>query len=484
MNQHLTPLYDALMDYHRLVRYSFHVPGHKNGESFPTRGKDMFESLLQIDATEVAGLDDLFNPQGAIKQSQELLSDFYNTKRSYFLVNGSTVGNLAMILATCQRGDHVFVQRNSHKSIFNGLRLAGAEPIFLMPEVNDETLIPTGVSHLTLQEAITTYPDTKVLILTYPNYYGMAYDYQSVIQTAREHGIIVLVDEAHGAHFSINNQVPNSTLKMGADMVVQSAHKMLPAMTMGAYLHINNNLINFEKVEEALATLQTSSPSYPIMASLDLARYTLATLTKDMMEDYLNKINDFKRQINDIPQFKVIDLIEDRYLTIDPFKVIIQSQCELSAIECQQVLLNEGIYIELASGEHLLLVLPVYPNEHFLKSARVMKQAMASYKLINKALPSIHLKIQAVSKLECQYDIQDKLKTKSVLLDNAVGEVSSQDVIPYPPGIPILMKGEKIIEEHIQLISHLIKDRVPFQGMDFDNQRMLEVIDFSTKGER
>ncbi len=276
--QNRTPLFDALCKHSNPNPISFHVPGHKSGTIFNQQQNNYYQEILRIDATELSGLDDLHSPEGVIKEAEELLADLYQVKKSFFLVNGSTVGNLAMILSVCEKDDVILVQRNCHKSVLNALKLAKAHPVFIDPDYNQDWKTATGVSKEIVERAISLYPQAKALCLTYPNYYGMVYDLKSIIELAHVHHIPVLVDEAHGPHFILGDPFPETAIQLGADMVVHSAHKTLPAMTMGSYLHINSNRINSDKVRDYLQMLQSSSPSYVIMASLDLARNYLASL--------------------------------------------------------------------------------------------------------------------------------------------------------------------------------------------------------------
>lgn len=179
---------------------SFHVPGHKNGQLAGGEEADYFKDILKLDATELSGLDDLHSPEGVILKAQKLLADLYGVPKSFFLVNGSTSGNLAMVMSAAKENETVLVQRNCHKSILNGITLARAKPVFLAPEFNEEWGVAGGVALETVKEAIRQNPEAKALILTYPNYYGMVFNIESIIEYAHDRGVPVLVDEAHGAH--------------------------------------------------------------------------------------------------------------------------------------------------------------------------------------------------------------------------------------------------------------------------------------------
>lgn len=457
------PIYEALIHYKNTNPISFHVPGHKSGTILNQQSQNAFQQLLKIDATEISGLDDLHSPEGVIKDAEELLADLYQVKKSFFLVNGSTVGNLAMILSVCEKDDVILVQRNCHKSVLNALKLAKAHPVFLEPDYNREWKTATGVTKEIVERAISLYPEAKAIVLTYPNYYGMVYDLKSVIDLAHLHNIPVLVDEAHGPHFIIGEPFPASAIQLGADMVVHSAHKTLPAMTMGSYLHINSNRINSEKVKEYLELLQSSSPSYVIMASLDLARNYLATYETNDIEYLLKEINNFKAELSMIQSIKVLEYPESQG---DTLKVTIQSRSELSGFELQKRFEEKGIYTELADPFNVLLILPLLKENQdypLIEASRKIKAALAD---VPKHLIEDNYKISpgTISELAIPYESFPSIEKAAVQILEAAGNVCGETIIPYPPGIPLLLIGELITEEKIQQLIQLMNMGARFQG--------------------
>ncbi len=273
------------------------MPGHKNGalSGLPAE----LRTALTYDLTELDGLDDLYQPEGVIKEAEQKLTDFYRSDKSFFLINGSTVGNLAMVYATCTVGETVIVQRNAHKSIFNAIELTGARPVFISPEWDSVTKTAGTVTAKQVEKALTSFPEAKAVILTYPTYYGTTGDeLEESVRLCHEREIPVLVDEAHGAHFVIGEPFPTSALELGADVVVHSAHKTLPAMTMASFLHVRSNLIVPEKVAHYLQMLQSSSPSYLLMASLDDARAYVESYSEEDRIGFMKKRDDFLKQLN------------------------------------------------------------------------------------------------------------------------------------------------------------------------------------------
>lgn len=471
------PLYDFISHFSEQQPVSFHVPGHKNGillDALPV--KRDFRHFLKYDVTELPGLDDLHAPEGIIAQAEALLSDFYQTVKSYFLVNGSTVGNLAMILALCEEGDTVFVQRNAHKSIFHALMLAKVQPIFLSPEMDQTLGVAGGLSIEAVKKAFEQYPNAKACIFTYPHYYGLTYDLKSMIEIAHAHGSYVLVDEAHGPHFILGDPFPPSAITLGADIIVQSAHKMLPAMTMGSFLHINTKAVAIEKVSFYLGALQSSSPSYPIMASLDMARYYLSSMTKDDIRYTINEKNCFVIRLHEND-----GIIVQEKEQMDPLKIALRLR-GISGYELQERLIKNGIYPELADPYQVLLVWPL------LKSGCTFLSKEAAKK-INKSISDVnidrkeylekyddHFGDGMLKGLELSYQEMANRQIRWVPLEKAESEIAAKMVIPYPPGVPLLITGEKITRETLMQLQFYIKMGAKFQEDDARFQQGLIAI--------
>ncbi|MDA1763683.1 aminotransferase class I/II-fold pyridoxal phosphate-dependent enzyme [Bacillus cereus] len=472
MNQNRMPLYEALMEFKERRLLSFHVPGHKNGLNFPQEALGGFKDILSIDVTELTGLDDLHSPFECIDEAQQLLANVYGVQKSYFLINGSTVGNLAMILSCCGEHDLVLVQRNCHKSIINALKLAGANPVFLNPWIDEVHNVPVGVPDEVIKEAIKKYPNAKALILTHPNYYGMGINLEESIAYAHAHKIPVLVDEAHGAHFCIGDPFPKSALAYGADIVVHSAHKTLPAMTMGSYLHINSHLVDEEKVATYLSMLQSSSPSYPIMASLDIARFTMARIKEVGHTEIVEFLRRFKEGLCSIPQIAILE-----YPLQDELKVTVQTRCQLSGYELQSVFEKFGIYTEMADPYNVLFILPLQANEEYMKVIEMIRVALQHYEVKDKKESIRYTYEGEFSPLPYTYKQLEGYETKVVSIEEAVGMIAAEMVIPYPPGIPLIMYGERITLEHKEQIMYLERAGARFQG----NTKYMKVYDIESR---
>ncbi|UTL72789.1 aminotransferase class I/II-fold pyridoxal phosphate-dependent enzyme [Bacillus halotolerans] len=470
-----TPLYHALIQHARRNSHSFHVPGHHNGDVFFDEAKTIYNPLLTIDLTELSGLDDLHHPSGVIKEAQDLVSQLYGSAESFFLVNGTTVGNLAMILSVCDPGDTILIQRNCHKSVFHAVDLAGPEPIYLAPDIDEIMHVPTHVPLDTIKEALKAYPNAKGLVLTNPTYYGHSADLTEIISEVHQYGIPVLVDEAHGAHFVLGEPFPASALQMGADIVVQSAHKTLPAMTMGSYLHLNSNKIERNRVADYLNRLQSSSPSYPIMASLDLARAYLQHMIEEQdLPDVLQHIQSIKQTFDSLGYAEAVEPANQR-ITTDPLKLTIRSKCGHSGFTLQKILERVNIFTDLADENQVLLVLPLGGKR------RITAETIKKIDQEIEKTPTDQMNVspeweaQPITVMPYPKKVLNTLQKEYVGFDKAAGRLNAEDVIPYPPGIPMIMAGERITRESVQKLSRLISMKTHVQGNMKINEKQLLV---------
>lgn len=461
-----TPLYDALLSFAKRETISLHVPGHKNGQLFPEKGMQLFQSVLPLDMTEITGMDDLHAPEGIIMEAENLAAEWFGVDTTYFLVNGSTSGNLAMILATVGAGEKIIVQRNCHKSIVHGLELAGALPIFLTPTWNKERKRYTFPLEQTIKDTIYNNQDAKAILLTYPDYFGEIIDLAPIIQYAHEFDMAVLIDEAHGCHFSLPSVPIRSAIDLGADIVVQSAHKMTPALTMTAYLHVNKKRVDFTRIEHYLQMVQSSSPSYLLLASLDLARYYLANYSNKMYED-ITLFVDKARQLLEQSSFWLVESKDNS----DPLKCTLQATGKTTKI-IQQAFERNGIFPELVTENHLLFVFGLQPSFSLEKLEEVLKDineelnnSINSVKIIEEPL----LFYEEEETLALSYDDMKKRETIWAEWQDAIGKIAAEAIIPYPPGIPLIMKGERITEKKREQVSKLLVEGHRIQPANREN---------------
>ena len=476
LNNEKAPLYEALIQYKNSKKHTYHVPGHKNGQVYSNLAQNtLLQEVMKIDATEITGLDDLHHPESVIQEAQQLAADCFGAEESFFLVGGSTSGNIALLLTVCtEPGDLILVQRNVHKSVIHGLMLAGAHAVFLAPEVDPVSGLATAPAQSTIEEALQAYPNAKGVFITMPNYYGMGFDLSDIAVTCHEAGVPLLVDEAHGAHYGQHPSLPGSALTAGADGVVQSTHKMLSAMTMGAMVHVQGNLLDRELLKQRLSMIQSSSPSYPIMASLDLARLHLHKYGEKAFSTGLEAVNMAKQGIENIPRFGVLHPSGETaaYTVQDPYKLVIYDKEKLlKGYDLQHKLEERGCVPEMSDDTYVVLLFSLGSSE---KDAMHLLDALVHISLEEgpKETEQLHKLEQSTPHRVSTWNILhsavyscpvpfhlgkiEKMQKEQISITETACRVSAEMVIPYPPGIPILYPGEEIDEN---MKNHLIQLR-------------------------
>ncbi len=457
--QYKTPLFDALVSLAESRKVSFHTPGHKSGKGISTRFKKFVgPKIFSIDLTTLDEVDCLQKPVGVIKEAQELAAEAYGADQSFFLVNGSTVGNHAMVLATCNPGDEVVVARNAHKSILTGIILAGAIPYFFMPDWGHDLGIPLNAAPEQVRPALESHPRAKALVLTSPNYYGVTADLPRILAEAKERGTLILVDEAHGPHLHFHPRLPPSALSAGADLCVQSTHKILGGMTQSSMLHVKGDRIDLARLQGVLQLMQSTSPSYVLMASLDLARMQMATEGNKLLEKAIHLAEEARAQIKRIGGVSCFgrpEIQAKEGFDLDVTKLTISTRAlELTGFQASSFLNSESdVQVEMADLYNLLVIVSIGDRKDDLSrlvsgleriSLRYGRKKEGPIPVIFPPSPS-PLRLSPREAYFAPYRYVD--------LKEAVGEISSDIITIYPPGIPLLVPGEEIqgeIAEYLQ----------------------------------
>ncbi|MRN57194.1 aminotransferase class I/II-fold pyridoxal phosphate-dependent enzyme [Paenibacillus monticola] len=497
------PLYEMLEQYRVKGNISYHVPGHKNGEAYAgATGAGYLREIMRYDVTEITGTDDLHHPEGVIKEAQELAAHCFGAEESFFLVGGSTAGNLALILTVCpEPGMILILQRNVHKSVIHGLMLAGVRAVFLEPLIDPLSGLAVAPAVETVQAALAAYPDAAAVLVTMPNYYGMGSDLAPLAQACHDSGVPLLVDEAHGAHYGQHPALPAGALACGADGVVQSTHKMLPALTMGAMLHIQGPRLDRALLRQRLAMVQSSSPSYPVMASLDLARQLLHSQGASAFAAGLAAVDILRRGLTALPRFRLLQPAAPQdgaaHFTQDPFKAVIYDVTRvLSGFELQRRLEDRGCVPEMSDDRHVVLLFSLGSRAE--DAVRLLEalgeieteiQAVSTYGevepssgMVSESVttnveaggnPNVSSNISTwnnLSKTLISDPVPFSLKpvaashTERIKLEDSVGRVAAEMVIPYPPGIPLLYSGETITGQISRRLTDLAESGAKFQA--------------------
>lgn len=510
MDRNRAPLLEALLRHGGEDNISFHVPGHKSGRGTPP-GADVLRGAMQIDLTEITGLDDLHHPEGVIHDAQRLAAACFGAEETLFLVGGSTAGNLAAALTVCGQGDLIVVQRNVHKSVLHGLMLAGARAVFLEPRYDPATQVAAGIRPEQVELALMRYPEAKAVWITNPNYYGMGVDVGRVARAAHAHGKPLLVDEAHGAHYGFHPQLPPSALACGADLAVQSTHKMLTALTMGAMLHVQGERIDRELLRQRLSMLQSSSPSYPIMASLDASRRLLHREGADWLQRGLQAVERAEREARSRPCFRIVGREPTAaYETKDPFKLILSDATgTLDGYRLRDELERCGLMVELADPRQVLLVFSLASDAQDAKrladalddvagrfglrrkwdelgdaarsraGERVRDAAEGHPAGVARAIDPLvgsnaPLSADGISE-PVRFGLDKPARTIEMPLADAAGRLAGEMVVPYPPGIPLLYPGERISADTVRRLKDLAEAGARFQGAADPRLRTIRV---------
>ncbi|NFG26810.1 aminotransferase class I/II-fold pyridoxal phosphate-dependent enzyme [Clostridium botulinum] len=465
------PLLNELIKYHKEKNLLLSMPGNKAGLGFfrDDIGKEFAEKLGFLDITEVDHLDNLHCPEGVIKEAQELLSKTYNAKKAYFLVNGSSCGNLASIFDAFDEGDEVIVERNCHKSIYNALILRKLKVRYIEPIVDTEKDIFLPPNKENIYKSVDNCNNPKGIILTYPNYFGITYDIEEIIKDLKKRNLNIIIDAAHGAHFGQSDKLPKDIYYL-ADYVVLSAHKTLPALTQGAYLLVNKDS---ENIEFYLKTFMSTSPSYLIMASLDYSRHYLDEYGVNDYKELICKCEIWKDKINSLNKARILSKEDLKYgYDIDVTRYVIILQEGYSGHKFLDYLRENKIQAEMSFSRGVVLILsPFNLDADFKHIYNVMEQLELNLLKNDKNINAKYYSVVPNKKLE-PYEVF-KLKGTHCKIKVSEGKISKNMIIPYPPGIPLVCPGEVISSEAINIIEDYILNKKNIIGVE---NNIIEVV--------
>lgn len=463
---------------------SFHMPGHKKGKIYDKLGYgDLVKNLYKMDTTEIIETDNLHSPEGIIKDSQERTSKIFRSEKSYYLVNGSTCGIQAAILSTCSPGEKILVNRDCHQSAINAFILGDINPIYIKGSICEDTYTIKGVNEQDVLDAIDNNSDIKVLMLTYPSYYGMVFDLEKICTYAHEKGIVVIVDEAHGAHLGLSDKLPKSALEQGADIVIQSIHKTLPSFTQSSIIHVQGDLIDKKNLERFLKIVQSSSPSYVMMASLEIAIDIYDRYGKDLMQGLLSNIDDFEKDLSEINGVKVLK-------GHDKTKVFVSlKDLGINGYDLEETLRYKyNIQVELSNYYGVLLICTIGNEkddfDKFLCAIKSIVEDLSGDK--NNDLDKSEDNVTKLMKLNYPDLIPQKIISpreafysdkKAVLLKESIGKISGEYIIPYPPGISLTSPGEIITQEVIDYILACKQYGMHVSGLKDSSLEIIEIIE-------
>lgn len=468
------PLFEAMLRYHKRVRGNFHVPGHKMGHAFDANGFEHFRSLLQLDFTEVADLDDLHDAHGVIAEAQVLAADAFGAEQSLFLVGGTTAGNLAAVLHLCRPGEEILLQRSSHQSLFHGCLLADAKPIYMNANIDERTGFEQPLDPNMIDEVLRENPHIKGVFITSPSYFGVNQPIREIAQVCHRYDIPLVVDEAHGAHYAFHRDLPPSAMDSGADLAIQSTHKMLSSMTMSSMLHIQGNRVQRDEIKHWLRVVESSSPSYPLMASLDLARRNMVLQGEAALDRVWGFLTELREKLKSVTRLRemVLNAVQD------PFKMTFVDQQGNSGRTLSSFLEQRGVFAELADSQRLLLVFSMGTTK---QECELLLETLLAYdRFADHASEPINRNMfPIVSRISKPVYTFAEIRQQNQIdlpLAKATGRLAAEMIIPYPPGIPVILPGERITQDVMEQLVIFMEQGGRVRGVCKENEPYIRVL--------
>ena len=496
-------LINRLAAYARSDMYPFHMPGHKRRtgpeESFMNSCTDSFTNPFAVDITEIEGFDNLHHPEGILKDSMKWAADVYGADQTYYLINGSTGGILAAVCGSVPRGGRILVSRNCHKSVYHGICLNQLKTSYVYPQEIEELGIQGGITAEDVDRMLNRYMDTQAVLIVCPTYDGIVSDIEAIARIVHRAGLPLIVDEAHGAHFRYDAMFPVSALDLGADVVIQSVHKTLPSLTQTALLHIKCNrpdggcYADRERIDRYIHMVQSSSPSYVLMASIENSIYQMEQTDT---APYGKQLHRLRRRLGQMRHLRLADtgLIGQagiRDLDIPKIVVSTRGTCLYPAVDgltgftgahLDDILRREyHLEMEMCGADYVTAITTVMDSGEGLERlgdalTRIDSQLTdAGYKPDGRSGNQ-----KSVYSMRCDtaMSMGEAMEEKmaSVGLEDSAGCISGEFVYIYPPGIPIVAPGEWISRPILEVILEYRDKGLPVQGPADQSLRTIRVV--------
>lgn len=451
-DQNKTPLFDGIMEFNRRRPAYFRIPGHRFERGINQRWRDVVgDAIFQFDVTETPYTDDLHNAQGAIAEAQDLAAEVFGAEQTYFLINGTTCGNQAMVMTAALEGETIAIPRNAHKSVLMGLIMSGARPVYLMPQLHSQWGLHGGIRPKDVEEMFQKHPDCKGLLVVSPTYYGVCSDIRGIAEVCHRHGAILMVDEAHGAHCYFSSQLPEGDLIQGADMVAQSIHKVTGSLTQSSMLHATFERVDRGRLEGNLHLVQSTSPNYLLLTSLDMARHDLALRGEELISNAVELARYARRKLNDIPGIRcagrelvgtagIADLDETRL-------VISAADLGIEGFRLKDILAFEyGCDMELSDYKNVLAIL-TFANvkedvDRLTEALTDIARRFSGGTPLKGGRPLPPQPPGIMTPRQAYFSANETVSWKE-----ARGRISAEMIAPYPPGIPLIYPGERMTDE-------------------------------------
>lgn len=452
-------LYDKLNYYAKTDAYPFHMPGHKRRIDVMPKWNP-----YAMDITEIDGFDNLHDAQEILKDTMDEIAAFRGAEESYLLINGTTAGLLSAISACVSHRDEILIARNCHKAVYHGIFLNELCPHYSYPQISDKLWINCGIISENIEKMLIKYPKIRLVVVTSPTYEGVVSDIESIAKIVHSHGIPLLVDQAHGAHFGMQEDFPKSALEQGADLVVESVHKTLPAFTQTALLHVQGNLVDRSRLKQFLGIYQTSSPSYVMMSGIAWCMDYCQKERKSAFSQYAKQLYQLRKQLEQLPMLVLYDGKKEAkdaaVFDYDMGKIVFGVKDNLfTGAELYSYLREvHHLEMEMASMSYVIAMTSVMDTKEGLErlfvAAKDINDKAIKRKEMGQNLKASH-SMRPPDKqnkyILSPYEADQKAGRKISFLQ-AAGKIAKDYVYLYPPGIPLLVPGEEITEEMISYV--------------------------------
>ena len=478
LDQTRAPIYEALERFREMRVVPFDVPGHNHGKGNPELTAFLGEKCVGVDVNSMKPLDNLCHPISVIREAELLAADAFGAKHAFLMVGGTTSSVQSMVLSCCKHGDKLLRPRHVHRSVIIALVLCGAIPVYVNPDVDHRLGISLGMSRDKVKAAIDENPDAVAVLVNNPTYYGICSDLRAIVKMAHEAGMLCLADEAHGTHFYFGENMPVSAMADGADMAAVSMHKSGGSLTQSSLLLIGEN-VSERHVRQIINLTQTTSGSYLLMSSLDISRRNLALRGKDVFRKVVQMAEYAREEINAVGGYYAYgrELINgDSIFDFDPTKLSVHTRdIGLAGIEVYDILRDEyDIQIEFGDIGNILAYLSIGDRMQELER---LVSALAEIKRRYKKDPDGLLSQEYIDpEVVCSPQEAFYSNKKSVPIEDSVGQVCSEFVMCYPPGIPILAPGERITKSILDYILYAKEKGCSMTGSEDPDINNLNVL--------
>lgn len=463
-------LYQKLFENGKSDFYPYHMPGHKRKPM-----TEVLKRVCDIDITEIDGFDNLHHAHGILQDLQEHAAKVYGSEESFYLVGGSTAGILSAISTAAGRGDTILISRNCHKSVYHGAYLNGIKLEYLFPEIQRMIGFPYAVTANQVAEALEKSPHVKAVVIVSPTYEGMVADIGKIADVVHRHGIPLIVDEAHGAHLGFHEAWSKSACTQGADIVIQSMHKTLPSLTQTALLHVNGSCIDRRRLRRFLSVYQTSSPSYVFMAGMEEAIVYMEEKGKEKLGSFAEK---WKQMLTELKKCRILEI----YPGDDIGKLVIfVGKSGITGQKLYDILLSRyHLQMEMAGGTYVLAMFTLADEEEaYVRLTKALLELDRELQPFQTSTGNPLLKsmrnLQPVKEREFweAWDADRELRD----IGKCEGCVAGEFINLYPPGTPVVVPGEILTEEILEIIKEYIRQGLPVQGVTCRKEKIyMEVI--------